>query len=171
MYARALFDSAKEHGRVRAVHEDLREFVGALDEVPELGALVRNPEIDRQAKARALFAVLEGADEFVRNVILTVVDKGRAAELPDIARELDDLVARDERRLNVELTTAFALDDQRADEIVGQIERASGRAVEATRHVDPNLIGGLVLQVGSLRVDASVRGRLERLRRDLARAT
>ena len=153
------------------MHEQLGDFVRALDEVPELGALVRNPELDRAAKARALEAVLGDSDELMRNFVLVVVDKGRAAELTEIARELDALVAREEQRLTVELTTAFELDDDRAREIVGQIERASGRTVDATRHVDPDLIGGVVLQVGSLRVDASVRGRLERLRRDLATAT
>ena len=171
MYARALFDSAKERGSLTEVHEQLGDFVRALDEVPELGALVRNPELDRAAKARALEAVLGDSDELVRNFVLVVVDKGRAAELSDIARELDALVAREEQRLTVELTTAFELDDEQAREIVGQIERASGRTVDATRHVDPDLIGGVVLEVGSLRVDASVRGRLERLRRDLATAT
>jgi F-type H+-transporting ATPase subunit delta len=67
----------------------------------------------------------------------------------------------------VELTTAVELSDEEAGEIVAQIERAAGRKVEAARRVDPDLIGGLVLQIGSRRVDASVRGRLERLRRDL----
>jgi len=171
MYARALFDSAKERGNLTEVHKQLGDFVRALEEVPELGALVRNPELDRGAKARALEAVLGESDELVRNFVLVVVDKGRAAELPEIARELDALVAREEQRLTVELTTAFELDEAQARDIVSQIERASGRTVDATRHVDPDLIGGVVLQVGSLRVDASVRGRLERLRRDLASAT
>jgi F-type H+-transporting ATPase subunit delta len=84
-----------------------------------------------------------------------------------MAREFDRLVAREERRLDVELTTAFELSDDEAQRIVAQIEKASGRRVDATRTVDPALIGGLVLQAGSLRVDASVRGRLERLRREL----
>lgn len=171
MYARAIFDSAKERGRLREVHEQLGEFVRALEEVPELGALVRNPELDRQAKAGALGDILGDAEELVHNFVLLVVEKGRAAELAEIARELDDLVAREEGRLSVDLTTAFELGDAEASEILGQIERASGRSVEATRNVDPNLIGGLVLQVGSLRVDASVRGRLERLRRELTTAT
>jgi F-type H+-transporting ATPase subunit delta len=70
--------------------------------------------------------------------------------------------------LNVELTTAYELSDTDAQEIVDQIEKASGRAVEATRRVDRNLIGGIVLTAGSLRVDSSVRGRLNRLRHELA---
>jgi F-type H+-transporting ATPase subunit delta len=170
MYARALFDAARERGRLKEVHEELRDFVRALDEVPELGALVRNPEIDRQAKASALAGVLADADELTRNFVLVVAGKGRAVELPEIVRELDELVAREEGRLKLDLTTAYPLDEPEARRIVSQIERASGRTVEATQHVDPDLIGGIVLRIGSLRVDASVRGRLERLRRDLASA-
>jgi F-type H+-transporting ATPase subunit delta len=170
MYARALFEAAKERGRLAQVHGELGDFVGAMDEVPELDALVRNPELDRQAKAAALAGVLADADELTRNFVLLVVEKGRAAELGEILRELDVLVAREERRLRLDLTTAFPLDEPEARRIVEQIERASGRTVDATRHVDENLIGGIVLQIGSLRVDASVRGRLERLRRALAAA-
>ena len=96
--------------------------------------------------------------------------KGRAGEIAEIAREFDRLVAAQEKRLEVELTTAVELTDEEAKGILAQIEKASGRSVEATRKVDPELVGGFVLQAGSLRVDASVRGRLERLRNDLARS-
>ena len=88
----------------------------------------------------------------------------------EIRREFERLMAEEERRLAVELTTAYELSDDDARQIVGQIEHASGRPVDATRNVDPQLIGGIVLQAGSLRVDASVRGRLERLRRELTTA-
>jgi F-type H+-transporting ATPase subunit delta len=95
------------------------------------------------------------------------IEKNRAAELREIRKEFDRLVAAEERRLTVELTTAEELTDDEAREIVQQIEKASGRPVDASRNVDPSLIGGIVLQAGSMRVDASVRGRLERLRRQL----
>ena len=167
MYARALFDAAKERGRLAPVREELTDFVRAMDEAPELGALLRNPQLDSRAKVRALEDLLGGADELVRNFLLLVVEKGRAAELPEIADEFEQLVAREEGRLEVELTTAFELSDEEARSILRQIEESSGRSVEATRKVDPDLIGGLILQAGSLRVDASVRGRLERLRHDL----
>jgi len=90
--------------------------------------------------------------------------------LPQIADELDTLVAADARILDVELTTATELSDQEFGRILGQIESASGRKVQASRKVDPDLIGGIVLQAGSMRLDASVRGRLERLRHDLTRS-
>ena len=167
MYARALFEAAKENGRLTPVQEELDDFVRSAEEVPELDALLTNPQLDPRAKVAALQDILGGADDLVRNFLLLIVEKGRAGELQEIVRELDTLVAREQRRLSVELTTAYELSDDEARLIVGQIERASGRTVEATRRVDPELIGGIVLQAGSLRVDASVRGRFERLRHEL----
>jgi F-type H+-transporting ATPase subunit delta len=99
-----------------------------------------------------------------------VAEKGRAGELDEIAREFERLMAREERRLTVELTTARALTDDEAQAIVSQIEKAAGRKVEATRSVDPDIVGGIVLTAGSHRADASVRGRLERLRQELVRS-
>ncbi len=167
MYARALFESAQEQGKVAVVHEQLGDFVAMVDEVPELGAVLANPELDSQTKAAVLDDILGGADELVRNFVRLVAEKGRTAELVEIARELDELVARLDRVLQVELTTAFELSDEEARDIVAKLEQASGRSVEAVRRVDPELVGGLVLQAGSHRLDASVRGRLDRLRHDL----
>ena len=153
------------------VREELDAFVTAVEEIPELRSLIRNPELDPPTKAATLDAVLEGADELLRNFVRVVTQKGRAAQLDEIAREYEALVAAEEQILSVELTTAYELSDEEAAAIVQQIEEASGRTVEATRSVDPDLIGGVVLEAGSLRVDASVRGRLERLHRDLAHAS
>src|ERR671935_2495932 len=147
-YARALFEAAKEKGRLTAVREELADFVAAVDEVPELDALLRNPQLDPRAKARALEDVVGGADELLRNFLLLVVEKNRGGQLREIHREFERLMAQEERRLTVELTTAYELSDDEAREIVGQIENASGRPVDATRSVDPDLIGGIVLQAG-----------------------
>jgi F-type H+-transporting ATPase subunit delta len=170
-YARALFDAAKEQGKLDEIREELDTFVATIREVPELQALIRNPQLDPPAKAEALAAVLQSADEILRNFARLVAEKGRAPMLEEIAREYNALVAAEERILNVELTTAFELSDGEANAIIKQIEEASGQRVEAERTVDPDLIGGVVLKAGSLEVDSSVRGRLERLRRELAGAT
>ena len=170
VYARALFEAAKENGRLATVREELGDFVTALDDVPQLDELLRNPQLDPRVKLQALDDVLGGSDRLVRNFLLLVVEKGRGGQLRDIRREFERLMAQEERRLTVELTTAFELSDDEARTIIGQIEQASGRPVDATRNVDPDLIGGIVLQAGTMRVDASVRGRLERLRRDLSTA-
>ena len=167
MYARALYEAAKEKNRLDAVREELGDFVEAQRQVPELRELLRNPQLDHRLKASALEELLGGEEELVRNFLLLLAEKNRAGEIEEIAREFERLVAEEEGILDVELTTAVELSDEEARDVIEQIEKASGRKVEATRNVDPDLIGGLVLQVGSLRLDASVRGRLNRLRRDL----
>ena len=138
--------------------------------MPELRAVLRNPQLDPRAKAGVLQDLLGEADPLLRNFLLLLAEKGRIGELEEIAVEFERLMAREERRLDVELTTATLLSDEEADEIAAQIARASGRKVDMTRKTDPELIGGIVLQAGSLRLDASVRGRLERLRHELARS-
>ena len=149
------------------MREELGDFVAAVGEVPELRELLRNPQVDPRARADALDDVLGDADELVRNFLRLLSAKGRSGQIEQIHEEFERLAAAEERRLEVELTTAHLLSDEDERHIVEQIERASGRKVEATRNVDPDLIGGVVLQAGSLRVDASVRGRLERLRHEL----
>jgi F-type H+-transporting ATPase subunit delta len=148
----------------------LSDFAAAVRDVPELRSALRNPELDPGTKAELLDALMGGADQLVRNFLRLTAEKGRIAEIEDMARELDRLLAAEERRLSVELTTALQLSDDDARGLVKQIEDASGRKVEVSRKVDPELIGGLILQIGSMRVDASVRGRIERLRRELVSA-
>jgi F-type H+-transporting ATPase subunit delta len=166
-YARALFDAAQERDRLEEVSSELHDFVAAFDDVPELRNVLRNPELDPETKAGLLDELLGGADELLRNFLRLTAEKGRIGDIEEIAREFERLEAELERRLTVELTTAYELSDDEAGGIIKTIEEASGRKVEATRKVDEKIIGGLILQAGSLRVDASVRGRLERLRREL----
>ena len=170
MYARALFEAAQEADRVDEVAADLAAIAGAMEDVPELRAFMRNPQIDPEGKAEVLAQVAADADELVRNFLRLVAEKGRAGELPEISAEFDALVARAQNRLTVELTTSYELSDDEAKSIVATIEKASGRTIEATRSVDPGIIGGIVLQIGSHLADGSVRGRLERLRHELATA-
>jgi F-type H+-transporting ATPase subunit delta len=167
MYARSLFEAAKEMDSLDVVHAELGEFATAVDEVPELRNLLSNPQIDRDERAAALREILADADELVRHLVLLLSEKGRTAQLDEVYREFDELVAAEAGRLTVELTTAYELSDDEASSILKKIEQSSGRTVEATRSVDPRLIGGIVLQVGSYRLDGSVRGRLTRLRHDL----
>jgi F-type H+-transporting ATPase subunit delta len=167
VYARALFGAAQEKGRLEPVRAQLAEVVEAAAQVPELRELLRNPQLDPRARAEALQELLEEGDEVLRNFLLLLADKGRSSQLDEIAREFERLVAEEEGVIHAELTTAVALSDQEAGKLLERVEEASGRRIEATREVDPNLIGGIVLQVGSHRLDASVRGRLERLRREL----
>ena len=152
------------------MHSELQQLRAAFAEAPDLAGLLENPEIESRVKAEVLTDVAKGSNELVVNFLRLIAEKGRAAELADIVDELDVLVAAEQRILDVELTTATELSDEEFARILGRIESSSGRKVQAERKVDPDLIGGIVLQAGSMRLDASVRGRLERLRHDLAQA-
>ena len=170
IYAEALFEAAQEKDRLAQVHEALSDFAIAIEQTPELRNVLRNPQIESTAKASILSDLAGGDEPLFTNFLRLVAEKGRAGEMEQIADEFERLMAREERRLTVELTTARELTDDEAKAIVAQIEKAAGRTVEATRSVDPDLIGGVVLQAGSYRADASVRGRLERLRQTLVRS-
>jgi F-type H+-transporting ATPase subunit delta len=151
------------------VSEELADFAAAVRDVPELRSALRNPQLESRTKVAVLDELVGDADQLLHNFLRLVAEKGRIGSIEEIAREFDRLMAREERRLNVELTTARELSDAEARDLLEQIERASGRKIEATQRVDPNLIGGFVLQAGSMRVDASVRGRLEGLRQELVK--
>jgi F-type H+-transporting ATPase subunit delta len=152
------------------VRQELEDLSVAVQQVEDLRALLDNPEVDSRVKSDVLRQVTEGGDELVSNFVRLLAQKGRAGEIPEIAAEFETLAAAEQQVLDVELTTAQSLSDEEFGRVVGRIEEASGRKVQASRNVDPNLIGGIVLQAGSLRLDASVRGRLERLRHELATA-
>jgi F-type H+-transporting ATPase subunit delta len=156
------------------VSEELADFAAAVRDVPELRSALRNPQLESGTKIAVLDEIVGESDKLLRNFLRLVAEKGRIGSIEEIAREFDRLMAREERRLNVELTTARELSETEARELLQQIEQqqieqASGRKIEATRRVDPSLIGGFVLQAGSMRVDASVRGRLQGLRQELVR--
>jgi F-type H+-transporting ATPase subunit delta len=166
-YARSLFEAAKEKNRLDRVREELADFVATVEQVPELRSVLESPELDPGAKTALLQQILGDADELVRNFLLLLADKGRSGEVAEIAREFEAMVAREQGILDVELTTAVELSEKDFDQLVDRIGKASGRRVRASRAVDPGLVGGLVLEVGSRRLDASVRGRLDRLRQQL----
>ncbi|HSK16024.1 MAG TPA: ATP synthase F1 subunit delta [Gaiellaceae bacterium] len=167
IYARSLLEAARDGDRLERVREDFAAFAAAAEASPELRNLLRNPQIDPRAKRDALEAILEGADGLFLNFVRLLVEKHRIDQLEEIYAEWQDLLARAERTLKLELTTAVELSDEEAARIARAIEDASGRKVDAVRRTDPSLIGGVVVQAGSLRVDGSVRGRLNQLRREL----
>jgi F-type H+-transporting ATPase subunit delta len=169
IYAEALFGAAKEAGRLAPVHEAFRDFAAAAAESPELRSVLRNPQLESHAKAAILKDLAGDSEPLFTNFLQVTAEKGRAGEIAEIAKEFEQLMAAEEKRLTVELTTARELSDSEAEAILKEIEKAAGRKVDATRKVDPDLVGGIVLQAGSLRVDASVRGRLERLRTELVK--
>ena len=166
-YAQALYDAALDKERLVEVGAGLDDFLEAERKVPELATVLANPELDSASKVALLDDLLAGAQPLVRNFLRLLAEKERISALGEIVREFEALVAAGEKRLRVVVTTAQELSEEEARSLVSRIEAATGRPVEARRHVDPSLLGGLVIQAGSLRLDASVRGRIEKLRTEL----
>ena len=170
VYAEALLEAAQE-SRLDQVRQEFEDFAAAVEESDDLRRFLQNPQVELRTKRSALEELLEGSDEIFLNFVRLLVEKGRIAEVEDVYEEWTRLLARQERMLELELQTAVELSDEEAAKIVSEIEQASGRKVVATRTVDPDLIGGLVVQAGSIRLDASVRGRLQQLREELTATT
>ena len=166
-YALALYEAASEKGRMAEVQSDLADFLRAEREVPELGTVLANPTLDSATKEALLGDLLVGSEPLVSNFLRLLAEKDRISQLEEIAREFETLLAAGERRLRVIVTTAQEMTDEEASALVAKIEAATGRPVDAERRVDPSLIGGLVVQAGSLRMDTSIRGRIENLRKEL----
>ena len=167
MYARALYEAAREKGSLEVVREELADLAHTLDEMPDLERVLVDRELDTTLKVKLLEQILARSNELVRNLAALMAEKGRAAEIREVAAEFEGLVSAEERILSVEVTTAEELSDNDFERILADIERKSGRKVSASRSVEPELIGGIVLQAGSMRLDASVRGQFDRLRQEL----
>jgi F-type H+-transporting ATPase subunit delta len=170
IYAEALLEAAKEHDELAGVREEFDDVAAAVEESEELRDFLRNPQIESETKRAVLEDLLAGASEHFLNFVRLLVEKDRIAELEQVHDEWERLLARDERVLELELVTAIELSDEEAESVVGQIEEASGRKVVVTRRVDPDILGGIVVQAGSQRLDASVRGRLNQLREELTKS-
>lgn len=167
-YAEALFVAAEAAGRIHEVQRDLAAVTAALAESRPLARAVFNPAFPIDAKKRVIAQLAEGGDPLVVNVIYVMLDNGRLGLLPDVERLLTDRYRSLEHEVPVTLTTAIAVDDALADELKSRLESASGRKVVMERIVDPAIIGGVVLRVRDQLVDASIRRRLDSMRRRLA---
>ena len=169
-YAEALYEAAAEGDVVPAVAQDLDDFLSAMEVSPELHDALVNPEIDTPRKRAVVNALGAEAQPLVRNFLLVLIDRGRMSELPEITRAFAARVAQAEDILAVEAITAVPLPDDLRERIVERIQEQSGRRVWLEERLDPEVVGGLVLNFGDVVVDASVRNRLDGLRRALTQA-
>ena len=170
VYARALFEVAKEHDVLDRVHDELGEFADALSESHDLQVFFFSPYFSSQEKKEGIGKMLDGADEHFVRFLELLAERHRMPVLFRIRREFDELWAEENKLLPVTITSAVELDDGTVKSIAKQIEEQTGKRVELTTDVDPEVIGGLRMRVGNLVMDATVRSRLERLRRKLATA-
>ena len=167
-YAEARYEAAVDADAVPQVAADVEAFAGAVRESDDLRLALENPEIDSRAKASVLKAVDADAQPLVQNFLQVLVERGRIAEFLDIAEAFGERVARAEERLDVEAVTAIPLPDDLRERIVERLQAKTNATIELTESVDPDVVGGLVLRVGEVVVDGSVRNRIEELRRELS---
>jgi F-type H+-transporting ATPase subunit delta len=170
VYARSLFEVAQEHDVLDEVHDELGEFAEALDQSRDLQVFFFSPYFSSEEKKDGIAKIVEGADErFVRFLEL-LAERHRIPALFRIRREFDDLWAEENKLLPVTITSAVELDKSTVKRIGDEIQDRTGRRIELTTSVDPDVIGGLAMQVGNLIMDATIRARLERLRKEVAKA-
>jgi F-type H+-transporting ATPase subunit delta len=170
VYSRALFEVAKEHDVLDRVHDELGEFTDALFENRDLQVFFFSPYFSSQEKKEGISKLVNGADERTINFLELLAERHRMPVLKRIRTSFDSLWADENKLLPVQVTSAVELDSKLVEGIGERIQEQTGRKVELSSKVDPDVLGGLVLQVGNMVLDASVRSRLERLRKQVAAA-
>jgi len=170
VYSRSLFEVASEKGDLDRVHEELGEFADALSGDRDMQVFFFSPYFSSQEKKEGIGRMIDGADEnFVRFLEL-LAERHRMPAIFRIRRDFDDLWREQNKLLPVTVTSAVELDPELVEGIGARIEEQTGQRVELSSRVDPDVLGGLRLQVGNMVLDASVRNRLEQLRKQVARA-
>ncbi len=164
-YASALFDLASEAGNVTAVEADLEKLAGALAESDELRALIRNPEISRAALGRVLAGLGDPLklDALTRNFLGVLAENRRVADLPAVIRSFQAIAAAQRGEVTAEVATAHPLTADQLAAIEQKLRAREGRTVKVRTSVDPDLLGGIVVTIGSRRLDNSIRTRLNSL--------
>jgi F-type H+-transporting ATPase subunit delta len=168
VYARSLFEVAREQGKLDQVREQLVQFVDALNEHRELAVFFFSPYFSIKEKQDSLDRVLVGAEEIFLNFLKLLIEKHRMPVIFRIRQAFEQLWEEENRTLPVEITSAIELDQGTTESLVRQIGERAGRKVKLATRVDPDILGGLIVRVGNSILDASIRNRLEQLRRHVA---
>jgi F-type H+-transporting ATPase subunit delta len=170
VYATALFEAAKDRGKLDSIRDQLGQFVGVLEENRDVRLFFFSPYFSSTEKIDGLKKSVSDVEPELLNFLELLLEKGRMPVIFRIRRQYDALWAKENKRLGVTVTSAVELDPEIAKRIGAEIEEQTGNTVELESRVDPNILGGLVLQVGNMVLDTSIRSRLEKLRKSVARA-
>jgi F-type H+-transporting ATPase subunit delta len=168
VYGDALFDVAKEGDKLDVVHDQLGQFADAVGENMDLQRFLFSPYFSSAEKKDALRKVVSGGEDEFMNFLELLAEKHRMPAIFHMRRRFDDRWAEENRRLEVTLTSAVELDKSVVDRVGKEIERQTDRTIDMTAEVDPEVLGGLVLRVGNRVLDASIRSKLEKLRKEVA---
>jgi F-type H+-transporting ATPase subunit delta len=169
-YADALFEVARDRGKLDAIGADLGQFADALDRDRDLQVFFFSPHFTSAEKVEGLRKAIDGAEPELLNFLELLIEKRRMAEVFRIHREFEQLWKRENKRIDVTVTSAVELDPAVVAKVGEEIERQTGQKVDLASRVDGEILGGIVLQVGNMVLDASIRNRLEKLRQSVARA-
>jgi ATP synthase F1 delta subunit len=169
-YAAAFFDVGKEKGKLDALRDQLAQFAEALDRDRDLQVFFFSPYFSSQEKIDGAKRAIVGADPESLNFLELLIEKGRMPEIFRIRRQFEELWKHENRRIDVTVTSAVELDPAVVSKIGEEIQRQTGQEVELASRVDEEILGGVVLQVGNMVLDASIRSRLEKLRKSVATA-
>jgi ATP synthase F1 delta subunit len=170
VYAEALFAAGEDKGKINELQEQLAKFADAVDGDRELQVFLFSPYLSSQDKKDGLARAVTGAEPEFVNFLELLVEKGRMPDVFRIRREYEELWKRANRRLDVTVTSAIELDPGVVGKIGEEVERQTGEKVELSSEVDDGILGGIVLRVGNMVLDASIRTRLEKLRKSVASA-
>jgi F-type H+-transporting ATPase subunit delta len=170
VYAEALFEAGKDKGKLDSLQSQLAQFADAVDGNRDLQVFLFSPYLSSAEKREGMRRAISGAEPELTNFLELLVEKGRMPEIFRIRRELDELWKRENRRIDVTVTSAVELDPAVVSKIGSEVERQTGEVVELSSEVDDAILGGIVLQVGNMVLDASIRSRLEKLRKSVASA-
>ena len=170
VYGRSLFAVAQEHDKLDDIREQLGQFADALNDNRDLGVFFFSPYFSTPEKKEGLEKTLEGADETLVNFLELLIEKHRMPAIFRIRRYYDGLWEQENKILPVQISTATELDKATVKQIGDRIAKDTGQKIELTADVDPDILGGIVLRVGNSILDASIRTRLENLRKQVARA-
>ena len=168
VYARSLFEVAREQGKLDLLREQLGQFAQALAENRQLALFYFSPYLSTKEKQESLGKLLDGADEIFLNFLALLIENHRMPVIFRIRDEYARLWDVENRTLPVEITSAIPLDEQTTESLGAAIGERAGRRVTLAARVDPDILGGIVLRVGNSILDASIRNRLEQLRRHVA---
>jgi F-type H+-transporting ATPase subunit delta len=170
VYARSLFEVAQEQNKLDQIREELGEFADALDDNRELQVFFFSPYFSTAEKEDGLDRTVSDADPILVNFLKLLIENHRMPVIFRVRRIVDGLWREENKLLPVTVTSAVELDQATVSQIGDRISEQTGQKVELSAIVEPDILGGLVVRVGNSILDASIRNRLEQLRKQVARA-
>jgi F-type H+-transporting ATPase subunit delta len=164
VYADALFEVARDKGKLDEIGAGLGQFADAVSGSRDMQVFLFSPHFSSAEKSDGLRRAVSGAEPELVNFLELLIEKHRMPEVFRIRREFEQLWKKERRQIDVTVTSAAELDQAVVEKIGGEIERQTGQQVELASRVDEEILGGIVLQVGNMVLDASIRSRLDKLR-------